>query len=262
MERKNTVLLTVIAVATLLVAVVGATFAYFTATTNASGDTNNATSTVNTAKVADISFSKESYTGTTNTIWPGTMNAVGAGFTAKVGGEGITNQYDITYTVKGKIDLKNSISVNEDFKFPVKWRLYELDTKAQDNLVSCPTSPTVTPNPENPNENHYSITCTENESFDPETNGENIVASGVIQNSSDECSPSGDGQGKDQVACGNAVNVSYNGSVTVSSTAVSKYYYLVVEYPNEENNSQNLDMNKQIVFSISDISVDKTVEHS
>ena len=32
MEKKNTILLTVIAVATLLVAVVGATFAYFTAT--------------------------------------------------------------------------------------------------------------------------------------------------------------------------------------------------------------------------------------
>ena len=35
MERRNTVLLTVIAVATLLVAVVGATFAYFTATQSA-----------------------------------------------------------------------------------------------------------------------------------------------------------------------------------------------------------------------------------
>ncbi len=42
MERKNTMLLTVVAVATLLVAVVGATFAYFTATGNV-----NAQSTVN-----------------------------------------------------------------------------------------------------------------------------------------------------------------------------------------------------------------------
>ena len=39
MERKNTVLLTVIAVATLLVAVIGATFAYFTATAGGSGTT-------------------------------------------------------------------------------------------------------------------------------------------------------------------------------------------------------------------------------
>ncbi|MBE6156486.1 MAG: hypothetical protein E7161_01950 [Firmicutes bacterium] len=39
MDKKNTMLLTVIAVATLLVAVVGATFAYFTASNNASGTT-------------------------------------------------------------------------------------------------------------------------------------------------------------------------------------------------------------------------------
>ena len=38
MEKKNTILLTVIAVATLLVAVVGATFAYFTATNSTSGE--------------------------------------------------------------------------------------------------------------------------------------------------------------------------------------------------------------------------------
>lgn len=39
MERKNTMLLTVIAIATLLVAVVGATFAYFTATIESDGNT-------------------------------------------------------------------------------------------------------------------------------------------------------------------------------------------------------------------------------
>lgn len=40
MDKKNTMLLTVIAVATLLVAVVGATFAYFSLTTNGTGTTN------------------------------------------------------------------------------------------------------------------------------------------------------------------------------------------------------------------------------
>lgn len=39
MDKKNTMLLTVIAVATLLVAVVGATFAFFTASQNATGTT-------------------------------------------------------------------------------------------------------------------------------------------------------------------------------------------------------------------------------
>ncbi len=50
MEKKNMVLLTVIAIATLLVAVVGATFAYFTATV-----TDNRTGDSNTKGQADIS---------------------------------------------------------------------------------------------------------------------------------------------------------------------------------------------------------------
>ena len=53
MERKNTVLLTVIAVATLLVAVIGATFAYFTATTGGSGTTPT---TVTTSSQASSTF--------------------------------------------------------------------------------------------------------------------------------------------------------------------------------------------------------------
>lgn len=48
MDRKNTLLLTVIAVATLLVAVVGATFAYFTAQTGA-GASANVTVTTSTS---------------------------------------------------------------------------------------------------------------------------------------------------------------------------------------------------------------------
>ena len=53
MEKKNTVLLTVIAIATLLVAVVGATFAYFSADTTTN---NNAEVTVTgkTAAAADV----------------------------------------------------------------------------------------------------------------------------------------------------------------------------------------------------------------
>lgn len=51
MDKKNTMLLTVIAVATLLVAVVGATFAYFTASNTASGTT---TATVTTEAVGAV----------------------------------------------------------------------------------------------------------------------------------------------------------------------------------------------------------------
>src|SRR5574344_1462561 len=57
MERKNTVLLTVIAVATLLVAVIGATFAYFTATAGGSGTTPVS---VTTSSVGATSFTNTS----------------------------------------------------------------------------------------------------------------------------------------------------------------------------------------------------------
>ena len=50
MEKKNTILLTVIAVATLLVAVVGATFAYFTASTT----TGRGTGTVQTGETTSL----------------------------------------------------------------------------------------------------------------------------------------------------------------------------------------------------------------
>ena len=52
MDKKNTLMLTVIAVATLLVAVVGATFAYFTATENATGSTTVTTKTEKVGSVA------------------------------------------------------------------------------------------------------------------------------------------------------------------------------------------------------------------
>lgn len=61
MERKsgNTIMLTVIAIATLLVAVVGATFAYFSANVDDAGD-GQTTVTVNTAAAADTFVSEGS----------------------------------------------------------------------------------------------------------------------------------------------------------------------------------------------------------
>ena len=55
MEKKNTMLLTVIAVATLLVAVVGATFAYFSLTVDTKGYTKT-TAEVTSESVALITL--------------------------------------------------------------------------------------------------------------------------------------------------------------------------------------------------------------
>ena len=54
MEKKNTMLLTVIAVATLLVAVVGATFAYFSITATGTGETS---ATISAQKIGTATIS-------------------------------------------------------------------------------------------------------------------------------------------------------------------------------------------------------------
>ena len=57
MERKNTMLLTVIAVATLLVAVVGATFAYYSVTGTNTSTTNTVSTT--TQKVGTVTLAEQ-----------------------------------------------------------------------------------------------------------------------------------------------------------------------------------------------------------
>lgn len=71
MEKKNTILLTVIAIATLLVAVVGATFAYFTATVTTDKDeAGNNTATVTTQALASAVMEMGSKVEATG-VYPG-----------------------------------------------------------------------------------------------------------------------------------------------------------------------------------------------
>ena len=107
MERKNTLLLTVIAVATLLVAVIGATFAYFTATASGTASsqvtvTTKSIDTVNTtASAIDMTINltdmlqangKSDYTVFKSAT--GTL-AITAG--TGTGGGTNTCTYDLTY---------------------------------------------------------------------------------------------------------------------------------------------------------------------
>ena len=72
MEKKNMILLTVIAVSTLLVAVVGATFAYFTATSTSTGNTNK--TTVTTAEIASTGYTFETEENDGTLVYPGYMS--------------------------------------------------------------------------------------------------------------------------------------------------------------------------------------------
>ena len=102
MEKKNMVLLTVIAVATLLVAVVGATFAYFTASiqNDYNGQGSNGTANIssgsvgsNTTVVAEVDGQAGSFEATD--VYPGHKEVAAL----KVTVEGDTAQsIDITYS--------------------------------------------------------------------------------------------------------------------------------------------------------------------
>lgn len=101
MEKKNTILLTVIAVATLLVAVVGATFAYFTATATNDGD-GSSTGVVNTATVASVKLTTADAGKSQRTVYPGTMNYAAmsvVGSKDVTGTATVDTDYNMTYTV-------------------------------------------------------------------------------------------------------------------------------------------------------------------
>lgn len=128
MEKKNTILLTVIAIATLLVAVVGATFAYFTATlqtdTSQGGKTTEVTSkTIVTAKMklgADVS--------PTETVYPGYKVVK----TVDISGSGDANSAE----VKAQIVLKPSVP--SQFGTDIKYYVYKTKTSEKDTAgVTC-----------------------------------------------------------------------------------------------------------------------------
>ncbi len=246
MERKNTVLLTVIAVATLLVAVVGATFAYFTATNNGV-DSSAGSSEVTTAKTAQVNLTSSTISGSNNVVWPGTMNYIGAKTTAEVkDSDGKpysgTDTFTITYEVKAKITLNGE--QEDGFDFPVKYRLYELEndisSDAGNKAVNCED---VVEDPQG-TEIHYTQTCTESEELQAITEGNENLKSGQI------------------VAKTKDTDITWERTIEASSVPKTKYYYLVVEYPDSSGVSQNSDQGKTIKAEIVSITAKSTVKKS
>lgn len=116
MEKKNTILLTVIAIATLLVAVVGATFAYFTAqvtTTNNDQNTTNA----KTATLASAKMDMGSSVSSTD-LFPGAKIVKSVVVTGECGDDTDTcTAIDTNIVVT---ETKNT--VGDDFT----WKLYKV----------------------------------------------------------------------------------------------------------------------------------------
>ena len=227
MEKKNTILLTVIAVATLLVAVVGATFAYFTASSSVTGDGNEGT--VNTAtNIGSVAINQTDIAASNNTIYPGTMNYVGTIIQATK--TDTTENFTLDYSLTG------TVSVTAAFAHDITWKLYKV-AASETSPVSCqPVTETATATG-----TQYSQSCTLGKSLTGDSVGDgSLVAKGTL------------------TAGETSSSVSYaDGSVDTDGG--SDYYYLVVEYPNKQD-SQNADQGKDIKMTINKVAITNTTQ--
>lgn len=221
MEKKNTILLTVIAVATLLVAVVGATFAYFTAA--ATGTGTGTASTGTTANVGDNEIALTHTGDTADVAYPGGLMVAGAKIEATTTG---ANTLNAAYTLNATVDT-TGLSAGTS----VKWTIYESDTAVTENLVTgCKL--VEEPLADQPNVKKYYY---EADSCKLATGikGTEVQSATITDHS-------------------NVTNINLNEALNgvTATTAKTTYYYLVVEYINADtaqNDDQGATISAQFV---------------
>ncbi len=223
MEKKNTILLTVIAVATLLVAVVGATFAYFTASTQGTGNGN-----VNTGTATSIGTVRFNMNDTTQNIakveYPGGMMATGAKVTATVTGEGT---FKASYAVTATVDASQLASENTT----VEYALYRTTTPVEGDLVTgCELKTTK-------------VGTDTQYSYDKCAANTNLTEAVRIDNGTVAA-----GQSKTDIKVLDDANFA---SIAAGNN-VEVYYYLVVTYK-ESDADQSADMGKTLTAQITGI---------
>lgn len=229
MEKKNTILLTVIAVATLLVAVVGATFAYFTATSSSDG-AGSSTGAVNTATVATVKLTTADAGKSTNTVYPGTMNYAAMSVVASKSVTGTATDdtdYDVTYTVNGQVQVSAEFTAGT-----VSWTLYRTTQNISDAVSCDPVTQKDTSTG-----TQYSQTC----DIDALTGA------------------SAESVGNGTVTGAGPATVSVTDQTLSTDGATTYYYYLVVSYPNQESD-QNADQNKTITAELTGVTITNTAE--
>lgn len=231
MEKKNTILLTVIAIATLLVAVVGATFAYFTAQVTTTNDKNN---TVNVKTYALATVKMDYGNEVTNEgIYPGTTIVKDVTIDASCPAGSDTCEPVSTVLTITTTDEENV------FGNDIKWTLYKMDETTRE--VTC----TVTP--QNSSGKYYAETeCT---GFDADAN--TLEHGTVVETLT--------GAGT------KTIEIKAYGTEKTNATAKEAHndkYYLVVEYLNnvdttnegatvsgEQNNQQGKEFSVKMNFA-------------
>ena len=210
MEKKNTILLTVIAVATLLVAVVGATFAYFTASTSTGDGTGSAaTGTPTTLGSTAIDMETVATQGASNMTYPGGMMVAAAKVTASVTGD---QTYNMTYDVKFEVDTSALAGSTSEIKYTV----YRVDSEVSGDLVTGCVPNEV---PDGNNKKYYYTNCAAATGI---TSGTPVKTEATI----------------DEHTAKTEVTISDQTFSNVTNAGDEYVYYLVVSYVNDEQNDQ------------------------
>lgn len=213
MEKRNSIVLTVIAVATLLVAVVGATFAYFTASVGGSASDANSTSTINTATIASVVFSNaDGDSFTLDKAFPGAKGV--QSFKISLSGD---NNSTGKFVVKLTPDSGNTLLSN------VRFTLYRVANNNDTNKIEVINAAVV-----QDGNNFY-----QSDEFKTTGNlGTALITNQAITSNS-------------TVLTLDTVNFTLDGSVSDYT------YFLAYEYVNDTGASQNTEQNKTFSAKVS-----------
>lgn len=228
MEKKNGIVLAVIAIVLILLAAVGITYAYFTTQVIVKNNDQNTTE-IRTATLASATMDM-GYKVTANDIHPGSIVVKSVNVTGSCGSEG-TGCDPVAAVISITDDIDRDVFGND-----IEWALYQSDSEFTcRNVVTSSTGETITEGTTTTVTNQYqaNATCkvgtvteaTTEEEFKalPDVDFDSLTK--VIDNSSD----------------------SHDAEIQVDDTT-NDNYYLVVSYKN--NGIQDTQQNKFFTVSI------------
>ncbi len=236
MERKNTILLTVIAIATLLVAVVGATFAYFTATFKPQNEEYNTVS-AKAAVLPTVTFNYGDKIETSGVdIYPGYK------FLKEVTVKGTcTDSGDDCKTVDLVLTLKPNIPA--EFGSNIKYAVYKSST-SNSEAVSCDNvKKELTDESSGGVKYYYEGTCTAGSDVTQYNSNNKDFADSIKSGKIEETGYSGTFNTKD-----NSEDVTILIEDVGGST--DDTYYVVVDYFNNTSDNQNTEQGKEFTITL------------
>ncbi len=241
----------------MLVAVVGATFAYFTATTESSG---SASSTE--IKTANLGGATVTFKGEDSKYelldYPGGLGVYGSSATiAKTKGDTDTNNYKATYNLQ--ITYTNGTGTDLD------WELYVVDNLLEDALDAQGTT-ICQKKSESGTAGETKYWYADGTGVSEGPNNDSCTGSAIVKKLTDELSGKKLAFGKLKANGSATITKDTTDQVTLDPTegenlanrtletngTKTKYYYLIVKYPNKPSEDQSkTDAGKNINVSLS-----------